>query len=338
MYTEHHKESDNINLIHNEISQNLKTHLKRCLPKELMQEVYEYCVLPPGKLFRPKLVYAIAKDLSQETTPQITKNHQYLGSFVEIHHAYTLVHDDLPCMDDDDFRRGKPSAHKAFGEWKALLAGDGLLNISYELLSNIQSSRLNLMLKIITRCLGPKGLIQGQVLDLSHEMLKSFDSIKETHELKTARLIQVALLTSYLVIENPKNQLPLDYRMSIDLLKLGKAMGLAFQFIDDLSELTSKNLTKHEKEINPWLNHSKKVLEELSNNLIKIEKIIEKRKLLQFSITFREYISKMNQTINSNLENILKNFEAHQKERLQKKDLLPIMGLLQRIGQGNDPI
>ena len=94
-------------------------------------------------------------------------------------------------------------------------------------------------------------------------MLKSFDSIKETHELKTARLIQVALLTSYLVIENPKGNLPINYRMSLDLLKLGKAMGLAFQFIDDLSELTSESLTKHEKEINPWLNHSRKVLEEL---------------------------------------------------------------------------
>ncbi len=338
MHAEQQKKSDEIDSIHNEISQNLKIHLKRCIPKQLMGEVYEYCVLPPGKLFRPKLVYAIARDLSKDKTPQITQDHQYLSSFVEIHHAYTLVHDDLPCMDDDDFRRNKPSAHKAYGEWKALLAGDGLLNISYEILSNLRSPHLNLILKVITRCLGPKGLIQGQVLDLSHEMLRSFESIKETHELKTARLIQVALLTSYLVIENPKSNLTFNYRMSIDLLKLGKAMGLAFQFIDDLSELTSESLTKHEKEINPWLNHSRKVLEELSNNLHKIRNIVEKRKLQQFDRTFREYISKMNKTITSNLENILKNFEAHQKDKLQHDDLVPIMRLLQRIGQGNDSI
>ena len=338
MYTEQHKKINEMDLVHNEISQNLKVHLKQCLPKQLMTEVYEYCVLPPGKLFRPKLVYAIAKDLSQNRDLEVTQNHQYLSSFVEIHHAYTLVHDDLPCMDDDDFRRNKPSAHKAYGEWKALLAGDGLLNISYELLSKINSSHLNLILKVITRCLGPKGLIQGQVLDLSHEMLKSFDSIKETHELKTARLIQVALLASYFVIENPKDNLPINYRMSLDLLKLGKAMGLAFQFIDDLSELTSTKLTKHEKEINPWLNHSRKVLEELSNNLVKIEKIVEKRKLHHFDIAFKEYISKMNKTVTLNIENILENFEAHQKDKLQKRDLVPVMELLQRIGQRNDSI
>ena len=141
-------------------------------------------------------------------------------------------------------------------------------------------------------------------------MLKSFDSIKEIHELKTARLIQVALLTSYLVIENPKDSLSCRYRISIDLLKLGKAMGLAFQFIDDLSELTSENITKHELEINPWLNYSRKVLEELTSNLVKIENIIAKRRLQQFDMAFKEYIIKMNQTITSNIENILKNFEA----------------------------
>ena len=137
MYTEHHKEKTELDSIQDEISQNLKLHLKQCIPNQLMKEVYEYCVLPPGKLFRPKLVYAIAKDLSEKTNLQITQNHKYLASFVEVHHAYTLVHDDLPCMDDDDFRRGKPSAHKAYGEWKALLAGDGLLNVSYELLSKL---------------------------------------------------------------------------------------------------------------------------------------------------------------------------------------------------------
>ncbi|MEC8624141.1 MAG: polyprenyl synthetase family protein [Bdellovibrionota bacterium] len=333
MYTEQHKKTPEVDSVHNEISQNLKEHLRQCIPNQLMKDVYEYCVLPPGKLFRPKLVYAIAKDLSKEANLQVTQNHQYLASFVEVHHAYTLVHDDLPCMDDDDFRRNKPSAHKAYGEWKALLAGDGLLNISYELLSKVYSPHLNLILKIITRCLGPKGLIQGQVLDLSHETLKSFDSIKEVHELKTARLIQVALLTSYLVIESPKDNLSFKYRISLELLKLGKAMGLAFQFIDDLSELTSENLTKHELEINPWLNHSRKVLGELSSNLIKIENIIEKRKLYQFDVTFKEYIFKMNKAITSNIGNILKNFEAHQKDKLQEKDLVPIMRLLQRIGQ-----
>ncbi|MEC7182496.1 MAG: hypothetical protein VXW15_07270, partial [Bdellovibrionota bacterium] len=77
----------------------------------------------------------------------------------------------------------------------------------------------------------------------------------------------------------------------------------------------------------------RKVLEELSSNLIKIENIIEKRKLYQFDVTFKEYIFKMNKAITSNIGNILKNFEAHQKDKLQEKDLVPIMRLLQRIGQ-----
>ena len=91
MYTEQHKKINEMDLVHNEISQNLKVHLKQCLPKQLMTEVYEYCVLPPGKLFRPKLVYAIAKDLSQNRDLQVTQNHQYLSSFVLLYLLMFLI-------------------------------------------------------------------------------------------------------------------------------------------------------------------------------------------------------------------------------------------------------
>ena len=102
--------------------------------------------------------------------------------------------------------------------------------------------------------------------------------------------------------------------------------------------LTTEDLTKHEKEINPWLTHSRDVLNELSKNLLQIEEIVDRMKLHQFGVTFREYVSKMDKVISSNLENILKNFEAYQLNKLQKEDLVPVMELLQRVGQGNDSI
>ncbi|HLT22262.1 MAG TPA: polyprenyl synthetase family protein, partial [Bacteriovoracaceae bacterium] len=102
--------------------QAIKTSLKSAGHHPELFKILDYAVLPAGKLFRPKLVEAIALDLGL----QITQDHLHLATAVEIHHAYTLVHDDLPAMDDDQYRRGKLSTHAAFNEWKAILAGDAL--------------------------------------------------------------------------------------------------------------------------------------------------------------------------------------------------------------------
>ena len=172
-----------------EISRQLTLHLNAQIPRGEFGEIYRYSVLPAGKLFRPSLVWALALDLEENIRQDKGSNHAYLASAVEIHHAYTLVHDDLPCMDDDDMRRGKPSVHKAFGQWGALLAGDGLLNVSYGLLSNITSPNLGKVLKIFAKFLGPQGLIQGQANDLSGEISKSFENL--------SRLLNALVVSRY---------------------------------------------------------------------------------------------------------------------------------------------
>jgi geranylgeranyl pyrophosphate synthase len=113
-----------------------------CKYAEVLESLL-WATLPAGKLFRPKIFYAILHDLKSIDT----KDAFYIGAALEIHHAYTLVHDDLPCMDNDQFRRGKLSTHAKFGEWKAVLAGDALLNLSYYALTQLQSPHA---LKIIS--------------------------------------------------------------------------------------------------------------------------------------------------------------------------------------------
>ena len=96
-----------------EITTHIEQILDDHLPSEILGEVIRYSVLPTGKLFRPLLVYSLANDLDE-----VTENHQSFACSLELHHTYTLIHDDLPAMDDDDYRRGRLSSHKKFNEWK----------------------------------------------------------------------------------------------------------------------------------------------------------------------------------------------------------------------------
>ena len=116
-----------------EIENTLSYHLDLLLPHHKSREVYEYATLPGGKLFRPCLVWSILYDLDptlyKKSVQDKNSSHAKLASAVEFHHSYTLLHDDLPCMDDDTIRRGKACTHLVFGQWQALLAGDGLLNL-----------------------------------------------------------------------------------------------------------------------------------------------------------------------------------------------------------------
>ena len=108
------------------IESKLKEHLDHALDLNLLNEPIQYAVFPPGKLFRSKLIYALSHDLNSHSDA-----HEFFASSIELHHSYTLVHDDLPTMDNDDYRRGKLSTHKKYGEWKAVLTGDALLALSF---------------------------------------------------------------------------------------------------------------------------------------------------------------------------------------------------------------
>ena len=266
-------------------------------------DVYHYAMFPAGKLIRSKLIWSTLCDLNQSDLVNLHTanfpNHQLFSAAIEAHHSYTLVHDDMPCMDNDDYRRGKLSCHKNFGEWKALLSGDGLLNLSYEFLSRIKHQNLSKLLSLFSKNLGSKGLIYGQYLDLNTSSSKlDFNTIKKIHYLKTGLLFSTAMNGSALLSsDNTSDNLIKNIESSVE------SIGPLFQFLDDLTELSSIKDNSHELEINPWINFKKdtlectqlflektnKSLEELPNTNLVIRELFQKIKL--FLIANKKEIS-----------------------------------------------
>ena len=248
------------------IVSDIKGILDRFAPHDESRSVYDYALFPTGKLFRPKLVWAVALDGGG-----LTPNHRLFATSLELHHAYTLLHDDLPCMDDDDTRRGKPSTHLYFNEWKALLAGDGLINLGYRVLGEIDHAQSRLLLKIFSHCLGPKGLILGQYRDLLRTPQEPLDKILEIGALKTAKLIQCALVGSTLLNDRT------TFRVLLDEARLGFYLGVLFQLLDDLSECI------HEDDkfaVNPWPRAPLCCLAECKRLLLAISRRTTRRRYL----------------------------------------------------------
>ncbi len=301
----------------------IEQEIIKLLPKHPIKDGYLWAMFPAGKLFRPNLALSILKDLNPNAFDQFNRNENknigFLAAALEVHHSYSLVHDDLPSMDNDDFRRGKESTHKKFGEWKAILIGDGLLNISYQFISKInldspiQTLRL---MKLFSHAMGPKGLIHGQTLDLSHEMTNSFSNTLLTHQLKTARLIQMALVGGAIVSNKATN------KMLKDIWRYGESVGILFQLLDDLSELAEESLSQHEKDVNPWLKYPTPTYESTVNRLALITKQNENLNLHETKKYLANYFKKMNDIFKANKATI----EVH-----SKIDLIPVMTLLERL-------
>jgi geranylgeranyl pyrophosphate synthase len=307
-----------------QIEKTLFHHLSLGLPHHSVKDVYQYAVLPGGKLFRPHLVWATLSDLNPDlflsSSKNINSNHSNLASAVEFHHTYTLLHDDLPCMDNDTMRRGKPCTHIAFNEWQALLAGDGLLNLSYQLLAKTVHERSFDLFRFFSWALGPKGLIHGQVMDLSNEMTHNFQNTLRTHELKTARLIQVAILGSALISLDKKN-----HKIEKNLWKYSKYLGINFQLIDDLSELAEIVLSDHETTVNPWLNFPEESYNQTLKGLREFEKLSTELKMINTNKIVKDYYQKMLKIIEKDQETI----STHLKGKL---DLVPVILLMKTFG------
>lgn len=297
-----------INTVIEELSNNLRRHISSEIYDDFFSETYTYSLFPAGKLFRPLLVWSIAQDFSNTqnmaSESKFTEDHARLGSFVESHHTYTLIHDDMPCMDDDDERRGRASTHKKFGQWQALLSGDGLLNASYSILSKIKSNNMANVLNYCTWALGPKGLILGQALDLSGKMTESFPDLILTHKLKTARLIQASLVSSFLLIPEENLSITRDLNSLKKLHKLGEHMGVAFQLLDDLCELVDEELSKHESEVNPWPRFTEECYEALDSSLKYIEIYFKENKTDNLKSIYGLYLRKIKTLITGSELNI----------------------------------
>ncbi len=209
--------------------------LERYLPNEktrpsTIHKAMRYSLFAGGKRSRPILCLAAA-----ETCGGKIDNALPLACALECIHTYSLVHDDLPSMDNDDFRRGRPTCHKVFGDGIAVLAGDALLTIAFEIVSRVKFSpryNLSILLREIAVAAGSRKLIAGQVADLEAEG-RNIDmmGLRYIHENKTAAILTTsARLGAMSAGANPKD---LDA-----ITKFGRALGLAFQIIDDILDVT----------------------------------------------------------------------------------------------------
>jgi len=192
-----------------------------------------YSALADSKCIRAGLVFASGK-LNKEISNSALID---MAASIELMHTYSLIHDDLPSMDNDDMRRGQASNHIQYNEATAILAGDALQALAYETivtsLEITQAQKISSIKSIANAC-GHEGMILGQQYDLDAEK-NEYNDIKKIHELKTGKLIQVAMTMPHLGNEKQKNQLMI-------LEKVGKDLGLAFQIMDDVLEASSDSI------------------------------------------------------------------------------------------------
>ena len=193
-----------------------------------------YSLLGGGKRLRPILTLAAAEACGLETSSNVLP----AACAVELIHTYSLIHDDLPCMDDDDLRRGQPTSHKVYGEGVAVLAGDALLTRAFALLADITPPKrypLAILLEETATASGSLQLIAGQVADLEAEKRKlSIADVRFIHERKTAAMIVLALRIGAMTANATLGQLKA-------LTEFGQALGLAFQIIDDILDVTQSS-------------------------------------------------------------------------------------------------
>jgi len=202
------------------------------LPARL-HEAMRYAVLGGGKRVRALLSYAAAELAG--ATPNAA---DAAAAAVELIHAFSLVHDDMPCMDDDDLRRGKPSCHKQYDDATALLVGDALQSMAFECLANTGTTQALKQVQVLAKATGSRGMCGGQSIDLqSTGKLLSRDALETMHQYKTGALIEAAALLGAYAAENTAQTL-------IDTLThYSQHMGLAFQVVDDILDATADTQT-----------------------------------------------------------------------------------------------
>ncbi|PCI08558.1 MAG: (2E,6E)-farnesyl diphosphate synthase [Gammaproteobacteria bacterium] len=207
-------------------------------PEHNLAKAIRYSVIGGGKRIRPAMVYAAGEAMGVSTDLL-----DIPACAVEMIHAYSLIHDDLPAMDDDDLRRGKPTCHKAFDEATAMLAGDALQALSYEILAKDDHRQLTPehridMLSLLTEASGAYGMAGGQAIDLASVGKQlTLDELEHMHQLKTGALIRASVLLGGLCkqdISKEETEILSNYSLCI---------GLSFQIQDDILDVISDTET-----------------------------------------------------------------------------------------------
>ncbi len=217
------------------IEERLKAYLpsKDCMQKDVI-DAMEYSLLAKGKRIRPTLTLEFCRVCGgniEEAMP--------FACAVEMIHTYSLIHDDLPCMDNDDLRRGLPTNHIANGEAIALLAGDALLTLAFEIilsektLKSVESKKVIAAANLLARSAGTKGMIGGQAIDVSDKIEKvKKETIELMHGLKTGALIVSASQIGAIIAGANDEEIAAS-------IEYASALGLAFQIVDDILDFTS---------------------------------------------------------------------------------------------------
>jgi len=221
----------------NRTEQQLETLLAHDSIDPILQQSMHYALLNGGKRVRPTLVYLVNQLLGGALS-----NADPAACALEAIHSYSLVHDDLPAMDDDDLRRGKPTCHIEFDEATAILAGDALQTLAFELISQPDyplpaDIRLQ-MVHQLARAAGDKGMVVGQSFDVRHEgQMLTLQQLQQMHRHKTGALLSVAIELGALSAEHN------DASTLAALRSYGEAIGLAFQVKDDILDIEGDTAT-----------------------------------------------------------------------------------------------
>lgn len=209
----------------------LRLKINHDVSEPTLQAAMRYSVMAGGKRIRPLLMLAVVQTFRADRLPQSLQ----AAAAIELAHTYSLIHDDLPAMDNDDLRRGQPTNHKKFGEAMAILAGDGLQGLAFQWLSNSQFSApvTVALVQQLTLAVGPVNMVAGQVADMEGEN-KQLDlpALKALHRRKTGALLKASILMGATVCE-------VSAQRQQALTNYANHLGLAFQIRDDLLDVTS---------------------------------------------------------------------------------------------------
>ncbi len=226
-------------------SQLIEEHLEHLIPErhgpyQHLFEAARYAILGGGKRLRPIFTLTTTRMLGADSKLALSP-----ACTLELIHTYSLIHDDLPCMDDDDYRRGKLAVHRKYSEGHAVLTGDFLLTYAFEILANdanLTPNKKNQLIASLARHSGSEGMIGGQVMDLANEGKKiPLETLRLLHRNKTAALITASIEFGGIIAEASPACLNC-------LRQFGENIGLAFQVVDDILDVTSSQ-AKHGRAI-----------------------------------------------------------------------------------------
>jgi geranylgeranyl diphosphate synthase type II len=244
-----------------------------------LKDAMFYSASAGGKRFRPVLALLVGELFSCPAKKILP-----FATAVELIHTYSLIHDDLPCMDNDDFRRGKPTNHKVYGETTALLAGDALLTEAFLLIAKEyreESLLASQLCELLSRAAGLRGMVGGQAIDLKAKDL-NVSELTHLHNLKTGRMIQVAAEGAAMIAGAAQSEVE-------SFAHFGEQLGLAFQVADDVLDQDEKDQEARSFVGLLGVEGTKKYLEEISVKALKELRTVSQRSpILEQMIEFNQ--------------------------------------------------